>query len=390
MHGPSARSAGSGGVDFSRQPTPVHALIAAGRASLGIAPGPPVALTRAERNALADFALHHGMTAWLPNARSLVLPRETCAADADNLRRHLARAAYGIRDLTRVMAAFRRADIPAVAVRGPAWSSWLYGDPTARQFADLDILISNHRRTDAVRLLESLGYSLPLPATCVRLIGKSLGAWPLVLNRREIDLHWRPAGPRFSAVLATENILRDRILVRLGADDIEIPAPTDAAVLALMHAAKHLWRALELPLSIAWLTRRSDIDWEAVRRVTAKGGALRAAAAGLRIAKDLFGVAVPAPFEGDTLMAAVDRLCACAAEALALPPFEVSPHRLDRRAHRLSFDQMRDRIAYDVRRLLEPTYADLEWVRLPSGVAPLYPAVRLVRLGGMAVGVWKG
>lgn len=383
-------SPGSGGIDLSRQPAPVRALIAAGRASLDVAPGPSVALTQAERNGLADFALHHGMTAWLPNARSLVSPPDHAAADADILRRHLARAAYGIRDLTRAMVAFRRAGIPAVAVRGPAWSSWLYGDPTARQFADLDILIAKHRRTDAVRLLESLGYSLPLPTVSARLIGRSLAAWPLVMNRREIDLHWQPAGPRFNAVLTIEDILRDRILIRLGADDVEVPAPTHAAVLALMHAAKHLWHALELPLSIAWLERRSDVDWETVRSITKTGGALRPAAAGLRIAMDLFGVAVPAPFRVDTQIAAVDRLCACAGEALALPPFELPDHRLDRHTHRLSFDRMRDRINYDVRRLLEPTYADLEWARLPSALSPLYSAVRLVRLGGMVAGVWKG
>lgn len=380
----------SGGIDLSRQPPPVRALIAAGRASLDAAPIASVALTQPERSALADFALHHGMTAWLPNARSLVSPAEPGVADADALRRHVARAAYGIRDLTRVMAEFRRAGIPAVAVRGPAWSTWLYGDPTARQFADLDILISTRQRTDAVRLLESLGYSLPLPATSARVIGKSLAAWPLVLNRREIDLHWRPAGPRFSAVLTTEEILRDRILVRLGGDDIEVPAPTHAAVLALMHAAKHLWHALELPLSIAWLQRRSDVDWGAVRSITKTGGALRPAAAGLRIAMDLFGMPVPAPFHDDIHIAAVDQLCACAGEALALPPFELPDHRLDRHTHRLSFDRMRDRIAYDVRRLLEPTYADLDWVRLPSPLAPLYSAVRFVRLGGMFLGVWKG
>jgi len=383
-------SAGSGGLDLSRQPAPVRALIAAGRASLDIASGPSVALTQAERKALPDFALHHGMTAWLPKARSLVSPPESGASDADDLARHVARAAYGIRDLTRVMAAFRQAGIPAVSLRGPAWSSWLYCDATARQFADLDILVSKQRRTDAVRLIETLGGSLPLPPTSVRAIGKSLGAWPIVLNRREIDLHWRAAGPRFSAVLTPEDILRDRILVRLGTDDVEAPGPTHAAVLALMHAAKHLWHALELPLSIAWLNRRSDVDWDAVRSITNTHGALRPAAAGLRIAMDLFGVAVPAPFERDIRMPAVDQLCACAGEALALPPFKLPDHRLDRRTHLLSFDRMRDRIAYDVRRLLEPTSADLEWVRLPSGLSPLYPAVRLVRLGGMSVGLWPG
>ena len=373
-----------------RQHGAIRALVAAGRASLGTASMPPVALTRAERDALADVAVHHGMVAWLPNARALVSPPEPRAGDTDLLRRHLAHAAYGIRDLIHVMGAFRSAKISAVALRGPAWSSWLYGDPTARRSVDLDILVSRNRRTDAVRLLESMGYALPLPAICVRVIHDSLGAWPFARNGSEIDLHWRPAGRRFSAVLTTDQILRDRIIVRLGADAVEAPSPTHAAVLALMHAAKHLWQALELTLSIAYLTRRTDIDWDAVRRIAITGGALRPAAAGLRIAADLFGVDVPAAFSDDVRTPVVDRLCACAAEALALSPFELPHHQLDRRTHKLSFDRMRDRIAYDARRLFEPTYADIAWLRLPSPLAPLYSGVRLVRLGGMAFGFWNG
>jgi len=369
---------------------PVRALVAAGRASLGVAPGPPVTLTSAEGHTLADFALHHGMVTWLPDARALASASAPDAGDAELLRRHVARAVYGIRDLIHVMAALRATGIPAVALRGPAWSSWLYGDPTVRRFADLDILVPKDRRTDTVRLLESMGYALPVARVCVRAIGESLGAWPFSRDGHEIDLHWRPAGRRFCAVPTTDEILRDRTTVKIGAGDIEVPSPAHAAALALMHAAKHLWQALELSFSIAHLTRRSDVDWEAVRRIADRGGALRPAAAGLRIAADLFGVAVPAPFAVDARMIDVDRLCACAEETLALPPFAIPGHRIDRRTHRLSFDRTRDRIAYDIRRFLEPTYADVDWLRLPSPVAPLYPAVRLVRLGGMAVGAWKG
>src|SRR5581483_6224335 len=100
MRGAPALIAASGrAVDLSRHPAPVRALVAAGRASLGHTPVAPVTLTDSESAELADFAIHHGMVAWLSDARAIASapPR---AGDVDILRRHLGRVVYGIRDLT--------------------------------------------------------------------------------------------------------------------------------------------------------------------------------------------------------------------------------------------------------------------------------------------------
>ena len=42
---------------------------------------------------------------------------------------------------------------------------------------------------------------------------------------------------------------------------------------------------------------------------------------------------------------------------------------------------------YDVRRIVEPTRADVDWVHLPAAMTPLYWPVRLLRLGATVLGL---
>jgi hypothetical protein len=168
---------------------------------------------------------------------------------------------------------------------------------------------------------------------------------------------------------------------------VRAPCPAHAAALVLTHAAKHLWYALELPFSIAALTIRQDVDWALVSAIMARGGATRAAAAGLKLAAELFGAAIPRPFRAAAADPSADVLCTLAYEALALPPGVFPDRQIERRIHQQSTDRARDRIRYNLLRLVEPTRAEWEWLPLPSPLAPLYPSVRLARI--TAVGIQR-
>lgn len=374
-------------------PPPAAALIASARhvlppPSTDRSAGPPVAraapcdvdaavATAISPETRTQYALRHGMVAWPP------------APFTDGaLRTHMTRALQGVRLLQQLTRLFADAAIDVVTLKGPAFSQWLYGDPCARRFGDLDLLVSSAQLAAAVRLLQELGYAPQVAGRSGEVVFSNLGAVPMVRgDDHQIDLHWRLAARRFSTVLDAAAVLRQAIPMPFAGGVVRVPRPEHTATLALAHAAKHLWYALELPLSIAMLVRRTDIDWNEVHALVVEGGAVRAAATGLVVAADLFGADVPSAFRADIHTPDVQELRRCARLTLTLPPGIFPDRRLEWHIQRLSFDRAADRVRYDVRRIVEPTRADVDWVHLPDAMTPLYWPVRLLRLGATVLGL---
>ena len=356
-------------------PAPVLSLVAAGRRVLTApALGAP-AIGAGSRERLTDYALRHGMLAWASGPL-----RE------DAVLAHMAHSLAGVRQLLNIVERFERSGIRVVSLKGPVFSQWLYGDPGARRFSDLDLLVSVETRDAARGLLEELGFKRRIPGRAGDVVYASTGAWPMVhASQVEVDLHWALASRRFSRALDPTDVLREATDISIGGRKIRAPRPEHAAILALTHSAKHLWYALELPFSIAALVRRSDVDWELVRNLAVQAGALRGAAAGVGLASELFAVDVPAPFCADVQSADVVELRRCALMTLSLPPGMFADRRLERRMQRLSLDRHLERLLYDLRRLAEPTRAEWEWVSLPSPLARLYWPARLVRVALIAM-----
>jgi hypothetical protein len=354
-----------------RLPAPVVALIDAARSWLDSGRTPAA---NAGIDNLTQYAQRHGMLAWAP-----IPPHEA-------LRYHMTRALDGVRLLQTLTAALTRANIDAVALKGPALSQWLYGDACARRFSDLDLLVAPSQRSAALNVLEQQGFSPRLPRGSGDIVYRGIGAWPMDREgSHTVEVHWQLAGPRFPQILRTADVMERAAEIPLGTRTVRVPCPDHAAALALAHAAKHAWYALEQTFSIAAMVRRTDIDWVAVRRLAAAAGALRGAAAGVALAADLFHVDLPRPFRDDVGHPAVAELCRCARQTLALPPGTLPDRALERRMHRLAFDRAIDRLRYDVRRFVEPTHAETAWVPLPRSLSALYWPVRLIRMGVLLV-----
>ena len=126
-------------------PPPVIALIEAGRNRLGSQQVAPMVRHNVALDELTNYALRHGMLAWTPGP----------FADGV-LRQHMTRALDGVRLLQVLAAALAGAKIEAVALKGPAFSQWLYGDAGARRFSDLDLLIAEAQCADALGVLLAL------------------------------------------------------------------------------------------------------------------------------------------------------------------------------------------------------------------------------------------
>jgi Uncharacterised nucleotidyltransferase len=378
-----SRLTAHGSRSHAPPPAPLCALIAAGHRALHGSAVPVPPLTGDDLAALPLYAMRHGMTAFLPHVRSETI--DQVPAIRDELERvvhhHALAVLSGTTELLTILRHLARCGIEPVVLKGPALAAWLYGDAGMRRFIDVDLLVRRSLRIDAMRALEQLGFVRRIPDRAADAIYSRLGAWPMT---REggigVDLHWQLSALRFPMPLTVEDVIAGAISIRIGDQAVCTAGPTDAAILALLHAAKHVWYALESTLAIAWLARRDDIDWPRAHRRLESAGAVRAAAAGLRLAADFFDTRVPAPFIDAVRSPAAEQLASMACGALALPPGTFVDRWLERRAHLAAFDRMRDRVRYDVRRLLEPTALEWTWLPLPRALTLLYGPLRIIRL----------
>jgi len=314
-------------------------------------------------------------------------PADISGAVADDARTQAARALVALAQLDEAAGSLARAGIDAVALKGPAFSEWVYGSAACRAFTDIDILVRPRDFTAAVDVLARLGYRLPpgISPAAARVVYGSRGAWPLERQASlGIDLHWRTADCRFAAPYDATAICRNAT-VPAGAT-VRVPAPTAAAALSFAHAAKHAWCGLEMVLSLAMLMRRSDIDWVGFTNAARRSGTVTAVVAGARLAADLFGVYTPPPLRATAASeVAVSSLVLSGYHALAMPSGTFPSRAAERAAHRACLDRAVSRARYDLLRLVMPTPAEAQVCTLPDPLTPLYAPLRIARVAALGI-----
>lgn len=354
----------------------------------GIAPTGDVArvrMTARDWSLLPDMAQRHGLTSVAAEAARLredapprVVERLRAAAVVQRVS-----ALQALAQLLTVLAAFDRENIAVLTLKGPVFSQWLYGDAGFRRPGDLDLLVDPEDRARALAVLQRLGFALPagMSVKSAAAIYGRLGAWPLArAGAFPIDLHWRTAHARFPAPLSARTLIARSATISIGGRTVRIACATDAALLTLLHGAKHLWSSLEIVASIARLSRRDDLDWSAVRARATRARAWAGCALGLLLASEVLDAPVPATLSREEDAVRRSPLWTDALAMLGRPAADEYSRRLERRMHRASYDSRIDRWRYDVSRLLDPTPLDWHWCRLPDWLCAMYSPVRLARL----------
>jgi hypothetical protein len=321
--------------------------------------------------------MHAAIADW-PDA-----PAEVRDAIETRARLQRMRALQSVSELATVTSLLRGEGIETVAIKGPMFARWLYGDAGMRRLADLDLVIDPAQRDAALRTLGAAGYALPgrLTPAAAATVFAGTGAWPLFHDTAlGIDLHWKLQAVGFGSPLAYGDVVRESVATIVAGSTIRIPAPTHAAALALLHAAKHLWASLELVLAIAHLVRRNDVDWAGVRDVATRAGAWRGAAAGLALSAELFAVEPPLELRQWIRPQDTRPLVDAAVSFLAMPDVAGASLRAEIAAHWAALDGVAARTRYAAWRLLAPTPLEAAWWPLPDRLTPLYAPLRLIRL----------
>ncbi|MCX7363631.1 MAG: nucleotidyltransferase family protein [Alphaproteobacteria bacterium] len=317
------------------------------------------------------------------------VPAEMRAALDRFQRRHLVRMLALSEELCRVAEGFAAQGIAFAAFKGATLAAGVYGDLTAREYNDIDVVVPEQRMDAAEEVLAGLGYR---GVHGDRPFRRAFFAYQRQFAfLREgldttLDLHWAFCGSHLPFPLAPADLWPALVPVQIGRCQIPTAAPLHLALLLAGHGTKESWRSLGWVNDFAMLVQRHpELDWAEVHRLAADHGCGNAVLLGCLMAEGLLGVAVPSPLVGKIEASA--RMRARAASLMAhLREGQPLPEKLADLSDIDLCDSRRDRLKAVLRLAVTRTAGDYEAMRLPQPLWGAYRVMRPFRLAAKALG----
>ena len=255
-----------------------------------------------EVSALVRSAEHHGISSllWDTLHADRNRPHGLVEQLAARVHADIAREAFRIRDLARVMSALDKRKVPALLMKGAALAYSAYPQPWLRPRTDTDLLVARESVGAASDVFRSLGY-VPSEA----LSTGELVSHQVAFERRDehgvthvIDLHWKIANPQVLAnVLPFADVWADSHVIVRDSLTARVPSPIWSLLIACVHRLAHHQDQERL----VWLYDMGllvrpfrDADWTACVSLAHAHGVGAVCAHGLEAASRLLNVRIPA------------------------------------------------------------------------------------------------
>jgi Uncharacterised nucleotidyltransferase len=317
-------------------------------------------------------------------------------------------------ELIRIVEALGAEGVAAIPYKGPVLAAQAYGDVSAREFEDLDIIVAQREIAKADRVMTGLGYRARFPGAlaspdastganagmCLAGAGGRVGAGaadagmvPGEYSYRDetrgilVDLHTERTMRHFPKPLeldaaAGESVAARLVSVRVGGQEVRTFGAEDGVVMLCVHGAKDFWERLSWVADVAeFVGATPGMDWDRAMRRAQELGASRMLRVGLALASKVLGARLP---EGVMASVRADQTAGRVASRLALRFLSREPRALSA-SERLKF--RREMVSgyfggwrYVMRLALAPAEEDWAMMRLPGPLAPLYVALRPLRL----------
>jgi len=303
------------------------------------------------------------------------------SAYVDNVRRSLRFTG----ELVRTLRHLEARGIKAMPYKGPALAQFLYGDVTARQYSDLDILVHPEDVSRTKAAVAALGYKPGIELTARQERDYIHSGYEYSFDGSAgdnlLELQWRVL-PRFYAVdFDTSGLFERAGEVRLGGHSFRTLGAEDLLLVLCVHAAKHLWLQLSWLCDVAQLLESYELDWNRVQQQAAELGILRIVALNLRLAHELLGCALPEPSQGwlqrdseaRVLTEEIRQIIALSAH------YDTESAAYFRMMMKLR-ERRRDRARFLWRLSTTPSTGEWSAIQLPAGLSSLYRLVRVGRL----------
>ncbi|MBV8361700.1 MAG: nucleotidyltransferase family protein [Deltaproteobacteria bacterium] len=278
--------------------------------------------------------------------------------------------------------------VHALALKGPALASSVYGDLALRQFTDLDLLVRQGDLGAAFAALAGDGFRTKAP---FKKIGSGLpSGWEMTFMRErglfELDLHWRLSPPYFPFTPEGDDLWARAVEVDLGPGRVSTLGPDDLMLFLCAHDAKHGWQSLSGVCDVAHAARAYQYDWETLTARAKSLGSLRILLLGLLLAHDLLGTTIP-----DALIDAARTEASVQSGARIFCRYfhqlgVNGPGLLQRWSIPLAMIPQRSaRFRYALARAFLPATKDFDFVNLPFTLSPLYYAIRPLRFASQQI-----
>jgi len=312
-----------------------------------------------------------------------LVPSDDLAALRSAYEENARKALWFTSELVRILDHLHTCGIKAMPHKGPALAQFLYGDVTARQFSDLDILVRPSNVGRAKAALADLGYVPEISLTPREERAYIASGYEYSFNSVRgdhlLELQWRIL-PRFYVVdFDPDGLFQRAAQVCLGERSFPALCAEDLMLALCVHAAKHVWSQLSWLCDIARLAKSSLINWERVERQARHLGIERIVALNLLLAQKLLAADPPrswlekdlrAQALANEILQIIAQSTHCDTESIAY--FKLMMQMRERR---------RDQARFLWRLFATPSLSEWSAIRLP---APLFPLYRVVRLGRLA------
>ncbi|HZQ02107.1 MAG TPA: nucleotidyltransferase family protein [Reyranella sp.] len=316
------------------------------------------------------------------------VPDELHEALDDYRHAHVARALLFTEEIRRLARLFEGEGIRYAVFKGVVLARQLYGDPAAREYSDIDVIVPAARMADAERALAALGYRAVQGEPAFRhMFLSSLRQYSLVRDDGlvAVDLHWEFSGAHVPFPLSAAEIWPKVEALSIGGQAVRTLAGGDLALLLAGHGTKERWRCLEWINDFAHLiARHPELDWSCVHARARAAGCGGSVTLGAALAERVLDLELP----GDLArLVQADRRAQTRAEAL-LAGLRAGPPPGDAALPNFSDIGLCDRPFDKAKAVLQlaftPTVSDHGALPLPRPLWPLYYVTRPVRLAAKA------
>ena len=319
-----------------------------------------------------------------------VVPDSAPAAAMERLkitcRASTVRCLFLVAELHKILELFRTAGIVAIPYKGPVLAEQAYGNLTLRDFDDLDIILPQRDLMKAHEVMLGLGYRARFPWILSK--DSKTALVPGEYNYRDekrravVELHTELTLRHFPVAPDIDRFAQQMVKVMVAGQAVPTLAPEDLLSALCVHGSKDFWERISWIADVAELIQRqTGFDWDRAFRTAESLRVERMLHLGLALANDL--LQAPMPEE-------IRKRVRDDAEAVALAR-EVGERTLSRNlsgvsaGKRMRFRRrmVRGMLAgwrYSLRLAVIPAEEDWEMVHLPRLLAPLYLALRPLRL----------
>jgi hypothetical protein len=314
------------------------------------------------------------------------VPPEIAQQLKDASRANTVRCLYLAAELNRVMDEFSSKSIQGIPYKGPVLAVQAYGDITAREFDDLDIILRQADVPKAHELLMSLGYQPRFPWIHSPEARKAMvpGEYNYRDEKRRImlEIHSELTLRHFPVPPDLDVFSRRLVRVDVAGHPLDTFSPEDGLTALCIHGAKDFWERIVWVADISELIQAHPrLDWDQAFRSAASVRGGRMLRLGLALASGLLDA--PLPPEVMKVVEADSTACQVA-ETLKRHLLARDP-QLAGAGKRLRFrrQMVEGHLAgwrYAARLALAPAEEDWGVVRVSGRWKPFYSALRPLRL----------